>query len=601
MGYKNNLLRSALFGCIALSLATPALANPALSSFIITEATAVDPDTNTIDIQGRIDANQNFSSLDINGYPVSLLDATNFSASLPASENYQVRLYGDMGEYQVIDYAATDQPVDSAVQLVIGNQLTTDLGPVLGRLLTDLDLNAVLGFDANKCVVDTPFLRGCDLYIKQLAMVGTPDVSLSFTPENNGELTINIAIDIPEVVMQTKVKRGFWWGYRNTTINTKDVDVSFQIGVRPTNNQSIKLVLDEASDVNLSIGQMRVRSNALAPYLIPVFKDTIAAVIDHHLANIAGPFLALLPIPAIPINLPIDIDGDDINDAEFAINFNAETLDVLANNDGLAVLNGSIQSTMIAPGRNVLGTRRIDSTLPEAAPVTSPTDLGANIAVDLVNQVLTAVYQSGIEEKLNLSLPMSSLGDFGVILVFSFGYSFDDIVDVRLSFGTAPELLANSDSQYALGVDASLNDMRLILSTARPDGDEVILDITADALIDTSLGAETDGTLLLEFDNLLALNNTAVNAGTLVEDFGFPPDVLAQLVGAALPGLVTRLEPTINDLLNVARLELDIGEVLGGFLNAEFPSVPVAAFVTETGVSDDDSYLNVGVGIDFPQ
>lgn len=601
MKNNNHLRRTAALGSILFSLATPAISNPALNAVVITDTSAIDPETNLLQVQGRIDASQNFTSLDINGYSANMLDASNFSATLPASETYQLRLYGDTGEYQLIDYAATNQAVYSAIQVVVGNQLTTDLGPALGRLLTDLDLNAVLGINSNECVVDTFVLRGCDLYIKQLAMVGTPDVTLSFTPENNGELTINVAIDIPEAVLQTKVKRAFWWGYRNTTITTRDIDASFQIGVKPTSNQSIKLVLDDASDVNLAIGNMSVSSNALAPHLIPLFKDTIAAVIDRHLANVAGPFLALLPIPAIPLSLPVDIDGDDVNDAEFAINFSAETLDVLADNDGLAVLSGSISSATVKPGREVLGTRRIGGALPGAEPVTAPTDISANIAVDLVNQVLAAVYQSGLEEKLSIPMPMSSLGDFGIILVYSFGYSFDDVVNIGLSFGTAPEMLANSDSQYDLGIDASLNQMRLILSTPREGGEEVILDLTADALIDTSLGAETDGTLHVEFNNLLALNNTVVTGGTLVEDFGFPPDVLSILVGSALPGLVTRLEPTINDLLNVARLELDIGEVLSGFLDAEFPSVPVEAYVTEAGVSDDDSYLNVGVGIDFPQ
>ncbi len=65
--------------------------------------------------------------------------------------------------------------------------------------------------------------------------------------------------------------------------------------------------------------------------------------------------------------------------------------------------------------------------------------------------------------------------------------------------------------------------------------------------------------------------------------------------------MVAEYEPMINDLLNVARLELDIGQTLNDWLNAEFPSVPVQGYVTETGVSDDTSYMELGLGIDFDE
>lgn len=601
MRARINLRRITAIGALLSCAIANASPDPSLNAVVITNTSATDPDTSMIELEGRVDPSQNFTSLDINGYPTTTFDGETFSLSIPEDTSYQINLYGDQGEYQAINYSSTSAPVDSAIQVVIGNQLTTDLGPALGRLLADLDLNPILGIDPNECVVDTVLLRGCDLYVKELAIHGTPVVALSLTPESNGELTINIGIDIPEAAIQTKVKRSFWWGYRNTTITTRDIDIEIQVGVKPANNQSIKLVLNEASDVNLSIGNMSVKSNALAPHLIPLFKDLIAAVIDQHAANAIGPFLALLPIPAIPLELPIDIDGDNVDDATFAINVAAETLDVLANNDGLAVLSGTISSTTVHPGREVLGTRRIGGNPDPAEPVVSPTDISAAIAVDLVNQVLTAVYQSGIEEKLALAMTVEDLGGFGTILVFSFGYNFDDVVNVGLSFGTAPELLANSDSLYALGIDTAINQVRVQLSTPTADGEKVILDFTSDIIIDTSLGAETDGTLHLEFADLLGVNNTVVNGGELVEVYNFPPLILANLLESALPFLIVGLEPTINELLNVARLELDIGEVLNGFLDAEFPSVLVEAFITETGVSADESYLNIGMGIDFPE
>ena len=276
---------------------------------------------------------------------------------------------------------------------------------------------------------------------------------------------------------------------------------------------------------------------------------------------------------------------------------NAQLLDVLANGDGQVVLAGSIRSALVAPGRDVIGSRRIDGSIPNAEPVTAPTDVRANVAVDLVNQVLTAFYQSGLEEKIALPMKVKDLGEFGLALQF-LGYDLEDDLNVRTRFGSSPELQVNNSSQFPLGLDLGIPNMRLQMAVVRGDDEEVIMDLNSDILVDTSLGAEGDGRLLLEFSNLLALNDVIINGGTLAD--ALPPEVMADIIALALPALVSDFEPVINDLLNAVRLELDIGEVLNNWLNAQFPSLPVAGHITETGVNDDETYMTVGVGIDFP-
>ncbi|MFV8820030.1 hypothetical protein [Haliea sp. E17] len=99
------------------------------------------------------------------------------------------------------------------------------------------------------------------------------------------------------------------------------------------------------------------------PGTIPLFKDAIADLVNNHLVEVGGPFLAQLPIPALPISLPLDIDGDGTDDAEFDIELAPEVLDVLPGGDGQAVIAGSISSATVAPGREVLGSRRIAGSL----------------------------------------------------------------------------------------------------------------------------------------------------------------------------------------------------------------------------------------------
>ncbi|ROS05158.1 hypothetical protein EDC56_0687 [Sinobacterium caligoides] len=602
MNYKN-IKRTMALLAVALSSSLIAVtaysSDSPLSAVVITSVESEDEASDTLLVQGRLDGTI-YNRVDINGYSPLSYQGENFTLPLPRSTSYQLKLYGDGGAYREIDYSAVDASVDSAIELVIAHQLSAELGPVLGRLLTDLDLMSVLSLDPSACAVDTFLLRGCDLYLKALQLHGTPDVALSFNNSEEQQLTLDVSVAIPLATLHTQLKRALWRGYRDTMIRTEDITLQLQIGVYATDDHSIKLVLNESSDLNLSVGRMRVDSNALAPYLLPILKEAVVEVIDRHAANAIGPFLGLLPIPAIPLSLPVDIDGDEVDDAEFAINMHAQQLSVLTNGDGMAVLGGSIHAAEVYPGRELLGSRRIGSYLQQANELSAPTDISAVVAVDLANQVLAAVYQSGLEQKLALPMTMESLGDFGKILVGSFGYQADDAVLIRLGFSAPPELLVDSESAFALGIQAGINEMRLQIATPNGDGEEVILDITADVLVDTSLGAIGDGRLQLEFEQLLQLSGVVVNGGSLVDVYQFPPDVLAMIVTTALPGLLTKMEPTINELLNVARLELDIGEMLGGWLKTEFPSVLVEGYITETGVSDDESYIELGIGLDFP-
>ncbi len=76
---------------------------------------------------------------------------------------YPFNIYGANGEYQVISYVASDVPIDSALQVAIGEQLLEDDGPTLATLLANLDLEDVLGDGSNGYALDTDWLYGCDL------------------------------------------------------------------------------------------------------------------------------------------------------------------------------------------------------------------------------------------------------------------------------------------------------------------------------------------------------------------------------------------------------------------------------------------------------
>lgn len=582
-------------GLLALSSLTAQAAS--LSPVVITNVTPATDGSDQLVVTGRVDQQQGVVNLDLNGYPAASFDGENFSLQLPAATDYQINLYSFDGSNQSINYAAPDAPVPGAIQVVIGDQMMRDVGAAMGRLLADLDLNAILGINPNECVINTWYLIGCDLYIRQMAIQGTPDIEMYFTPDAGERLTLNIGIDIPKTVLSTQLKRKYWFGYSKTTMTTENIRVFMQISVEATDNQSIRLILDEPSDIQMHIGNMRVSSTSLAAHMIPLFKDAITSIANRHVVNLVGPLLGALPIPTIPIALPLDIDGDSINDAEFSIKMNAELLDVLASGEGQAVIAGSISSAQVAEGRDVLGSRRIASVLPDAEALQDNTDLTAAVSTNLVNQIMTALYQSGIDEQLTIPMTVADLGSFGSFLP-AFGYNLDDKLNIALGFGASPELQVNNASQHPLGLAMVMPQMNMVMSVETADGEDVILDMTADFNIATSLGAEQDGQLYLELNNLLALNNVAINGGVFTELF--PAEQLAPLIGQFLPLVVAEYEPMINELLNVARLELDIGAVLSDWLATEFPSVPVEGYVTETGVSDDESYLQVGVGIDFP-
>lgn len=579
---------------LVLSLVSVLASAGSLSPVTILSVVPANDGSGSLLVDGRVDAAANVSSLDINNIPVTSFDGKNFDVQLTPASSYTINLYKYDGTSEQVVYGDPAGSIDTAIQVLIGNPFMIDVGNAMGTLLTNIDVNAVLGISPNQCVIDTWFLWGCDFYIDKMAIQGTPQIDLFFSPGTRQALTVNIGINIPAAVMQTRLKRSYWWGYDRTSMYTKDIRVFFQLGVAATKNQSVKLILDDPSDVQMHIGSMSVRSTNLAAYIIPMYKDAITSLINNHLVNVVGPFLNLLPIPAIPITLPIDIDGDGVNDAEFDVKMHAELLDVLGSGEGVAALAGSISSANVAPGREVLGARTIPSVAPGPEALTGTTDIGAAISVNMINQVMTAVYQSGIDQKLAVGLTLADLGSFGSFFN-TLGYGPDDQLSISLGFGAAPEIQVNSSGLYPLGLDMGMRNLRLVISA--PEKEELLMDINADFLVGTSLGTDANGKLFLDLSNLLAVDNITVNGGRVLEVF--QPGPLANLIKFAMPFVILEYEPMINDLLNAARLELDIGQALTDWLNTDFPSVPVAGYVSEAGVNDDESYLEIGLGVDF--
>ncbi len=586
-----------LCGSAALMLSASSFA-VGLSPVTVTSVVPAEDGSDNLVISGTVVNGSNLTSMDINGYPVTL-SGNDFSLQMPPASDYQINLFDIGGGSESLNYAAPDAPVDSAIQVVVGNQVLGEVGDAMGRLLADLDLNAVLGIDPSECVINTIFRIGCDMYLRSMEIIGTPDVNLFFTPDGGERMTVNIGMQIPDAEMIVDIKRSYWFGYDRTTMTTSDIEASFQITVEATDNQSIRVILDEPSDVYLDFGSMKVRSINLAAHLIPLFKDAIADLVNDKLVEVGGPFLEQLPIPAIPINLPLDIDGDGTDDAEFAIRMHAELLDVLPGGDGQAVLAGSIFSANVAPGREVLGSRRIGGMLPGAEAVGGTTDITAAIAVDTVNQLLTALYQSGLDQSLAIPLTLADLGAFGSTLT-QFGYSLDDNLLLSLNFGAAPELQVSNDGLYPLGLAMGLPQMGIEMQLVTDDGNVLMMAFTGDYALETSLGASPDGQLFLNLykPNLLNVANVEVTGGSIADDFGTGP--IQSFLPVIISAAIYPYAPMIEELLNSARLELDIGEVVTDWLNTDFPSVPVSGYVTEAGVSLDESYMEVGLGIDFP-
>ena len=566
---------------------------------IIESVSPVDPVSGNVQVSGSLDVTRNYTSLDINGYTPTSFDGKLFAFELPPAAEYRIHLYDAAGGSQSLDYSAPGTAIRNAIQVQVGKQLLADASPALETLLANLDLQALLGVDPNKCLLDINWLMPCDLYLKQMAIQGTPDIRLGFTPDNGKRMNIDIAITIPQATLETRTRRPFLWSYNNSRLVVRDISVAIQVGVEATSRQSIRLVLDRPSDVRMAIGRITVGTNNISADVMPLFKNAITGFVNTQLVNIAGPLLSKLEIPGIPLSLPLDIDGDGADDAQFDLNISAELLDVLDNGDGVAALAGSIGSATTLPGRDVLGFRRVPGVLPATNGVTAPTDLLAQVHVDLVNQVLMSLYQSGLEQKLALPMKVSDMGSFAPTLV-ALGYAADQTVNIHIAFGAQPELLVRNDALYPLGLQVFLPKARMLVAAVNADGSEApLIDMIADMSVATSLGADPDGTLHLEFQDLIAMDIRDILGG----DLGtlFPPEPMKAIIAFALPQMLTQFEPMIAELLNAARLELDIGQLLNDFLKTnQFQSVPVQGYITETEVSDDEAYLGVGIGIDFP-
>jgi hypothetical protein len=352
---------------------------------------------------------------------------------------------------------------------------------------------------------------------------------------------------------------------------------------------------------------MSVTSNTLAAHLVPVFKDAVAALINAQGANLLGSHLAKLPIPVIPETLAIDIDGDRQNDAGFALEMDIQSLDVLGEGDAYALLGGTINALTPLAGREVLGSRRVGGLQPQPSPVAAPVDLQARLKVDFVNQVLMAIYQSGADQEIGLTVKVEDFGSLAYQLI-AVGVAPGSDVDIAIDLGGAPEMLVNGLGGHAMGLEALLPRASLSVTAPTPDGEQLMIAFTGDFWLDTSVGANPDGALLLEFGDLLKSDVSAVSGGLIYDRIsGLPEETVHDLLAALVVSVARQFEPIINALLAAPRLELAIGSALTAWLSTDFAAVQAGGdkveagmSAVETGVSEDDGYLAVGLDIVFP-
>ncbi|WP_237444516.1 hypothetical protein [Sinobacterium norvegicum] len=564
---------------------------------------------NTVTINGKAGPWQAITDLTINGYqPLNYIpqsdpsitgpEAHIFSLTIPAADHYQIVSYDMLQGTRSADYASADTAIENAVQLAISDQFMAEVGPVVETLLEDISLTSLLDIDSNECIYRQYSWQRCGLYLREAGINGRPDVSVFFTPASNNELTINVAIHIPEAALHTRVKRPFWWGYRNTRIAAKNVDVFAQIGVTATDNQSIKLILDDPSDIALHIGKLDVDSNTIAANMIPLFKNSITTIINKHLVNVVGPILNHVALPEIPLSLPLDIDGDGNNDAVFDIAMHANQLSADNNNTGIVAIGGaiSVSEENTAQGREILGYRVIEGELPNAD-LANNTDIQASLAVSFVNQIVAALYQSGLEESIAIPLKVSDLGSFGEALGI-FGYAIDAPMNFEIAFGGLPEITLSNDAVNPLGLQLVAPELRFKMIIENAAGEmETALDFEMDVAVATSIGAHADGKLDLDFNDILAMNITTLYPST-ISDLGGPQT--APLITFGLQMMLQEFAPLVEDLTNSARIDLDLGALLNDLLKTnDFSTIPATGYITEADASDDNAYMTIGIGVDF--
>lgn len=600
MKYKN----------IALSIATAAAVSSAAfagqvpADAVIFDKITASSDSGNVTITGNLKPSLNYTNLSINSNTATITD-NKFSVTLPAASNYDLVLVDANSNSTSLTYKSSDTVVNQALQAVVGDALLKGIGPAAGTLLTDLDLMKVAGLSPTKCIVDTWLLWGCDMYITEAFLGGKPDLALGFEDTGSDELTVNADISLPQVVLNTKLKRAWWWGYDYIRLDVRDTDVKAQITARATENEGLKIVLDEPSDVNLQIGQINVQSNNLLARLIPYFRTAITSIVNSHLVDIAGPILAKYEIKNIPLDLPLDLNADGKNDAEFAINLGFNKFDVVGSDDGLVRLSANMKSKTVKEGRDAIGSRFIGPGYYAEEGVTAPTAVKASLLQDFANQLLLAVYQSGLDESLNIKLRVDQMGNFGALFGQA-GFTGEDMINIAIGFGSLPELVLKANGKNPATFDVSLPNATVSLASDRipfdnipktEDGKGYLLEFDSNIMFSISLGVNSDGSLAIDFPNLLAVSNVNTTGGFFREGL---ESIIDQVVTAAFPTFGNAFEGILGDFLKSPSFKLDMGELLNGAIkDANFPSVPVTVGVTEADVDNDEKFLDLGIGVKF--
>ncbi|OUS31011.1 hypothetical protein A9Q99_04895 [Gammaproteobacteria bacterium 45_16_T64] len=533
-------------------------------------------------VTGFLDDRGGAESITINGTPLPLDEAGNFSGDIAGSNFFDAVATDIYGYSTAESYATLGQSFNPAIAVRINQQgLDDSLPSAILQIVEALDFNAFItnpvsescsgAVIADACgnfnINDVTLTSGSDVDISALSgdkirvMIHLSRLDLdttattfarckSFLCGGSGNVFGTINFSGVTTVQNTDIAADFVVSVNNGEVSVQIVDGSLDVDL-PANGLQVDIDFGAVEDVPFVGSLLNTVVNGIINGLVGILSSIIVDIADGFLASPISSLLNTLIGSVLPDSIAIPVADTTLN-----LGFSPEEFNTSDGGFDL-VLGNSLTIDAVDPDvLTPLGSRytagSAPSPYPSATPAGTNVDLTATVSANLLNQVLTEAYKGGL---LNITLDSEdgiSIGSIISIPDFPIDLSGVSNLSIAVTGKSAPAvtLASQADAESGL-INVSLLDLTVKVNVDLGDGNGVqeILDTTVDIQSPFDIGVTQDNTLTIGIEGTPVVNvrNFKFMLNGLVLSSG-DDGVISNLISTLAPELLPQVLDSIGGI-----------------------------------------------------
>lgn len=590
--------------------------------------TAVEATTNSVEqnpgdtlkVSGLVRDVASIDSVTINGVEATL-SGNDFVVEIPHSNIYRITATDSHGQSGSLDFAAPQHRLEPLLAMQINDSIFTLIQPIINDVFANLDTSSMVD-----PALRIPF-NNSELAITRLDVNkgGAPSIDMHFLPSATESLAIEVTVDMPLVGMGLQA-----FGAAaidpsmDIDLDIANIGVTMQLAVSNDELNQLRLGLGSAAPFNLALGGITINhfncrnidavcttlaSAANQAFNNPAFLNLLLNVLNQNVGPMLADILADIELPSVPLNVPLDTNGDGTQDTQLSMDIAPSLLTTGTQGNAYIEMAGSMyvaNNQLPAGFKGALGSVYVDAgPVPAFASATESGkeyDLGIALPSNFLNQAFLSLYQTGVMSSIAMEILPADLGSMGALLG-TVGVGPDDTMRMRLLMGSVPYMQL-SHANLAVGRTAGIVmhlDNTVIYMDVKKAGEtdySVLLGMVADISANLELGIDADNYIDLGVDNLVNMDVISL----LPEGIGAPGSPLA---GVMTPAIIeSQIGPAVKNMLKTDTLPGMLKKTLEiAITMADESNVPLqlplnlGMIMRELSVDASDAYMVIKIDL----